>query len=72
MIRRIQVYADGVLKRIHAMLKPGSGEKIVSVRRVDVVSPQRLTTRDEIDAYTDNIRTKLYDALGDNDGIQII
>jgi hypothetical protein len=71
MIRRIQVFADGVLKRIHALLNTGNDKKIVSLRRVDVAAPKRLSSRDEIDEYVDFIRENLYNALGDNDGIQI-
>jgi hypothetical protein len=77
MIRRIQVFSDGVLTRIHSILNSGGGghagvtKKMVSLRRVDVVSPRRLTSRDEIDKYVDDIREKLYKALGDNDGVQI-
>jgi hypothetical protein len=76
MIRRIQVFAQGVLDRVHAILNSassggGTAKKIVSLRRVDVVSPKRLTSRDEIDKYVDGIRQNLYDALGENDGIQI-
>jgi len=75
MIRRIQVFALGVLDRVHATLNSTSGDstakKIVNLRRVDVVSPRRLTSREEIDKYVDGIRQNLYDALGENDGIQI-
>ena len=71
MIRRIQVFAESVLKRIHSILNAGSAKKIVNLRRVDVVSPRRLNTRDDIDKYVNAIRENLYEALGDNDGVQI-
>jgi hypothetical protein len=76
MIRRIQVFADGILDRIHSILNSagnsgGKAKKFVSLRRVDVVSPKRLTSHEEIDKYVEGIREDLYNALGDNDGIQI-
>lgn len=76
MIRRIQVFAEGVLSRIHSILNSGNSndgraKKVVNLRRVDVVSPKRLTSREEIDNYVDEIRESLYAALGENDGIQI-
>jgi hypothetical protein len=71
MIRRIQVFAETTLKRIHSVLNSDVSKKVISLRRVDVVSPKRLTSHEEIDVYVDGIRKNLYDALGDNDGIQI-
>jgi hypothetical protein len=77
MIRRVQVFSEGVLSLIHSILNSGGtntdGKKksIVNLRRVDVISPKRLTSREEIDKYVDGIRENLYNALGDNDGIQI-
>lgn len=71
MIRRIQVFAEGVLKRIYTMMNSGGGKKVVNLRRVDVAAPKHLTTKNEIDDYVESIRTNLYKALGDNGGIQI-
>jgi hypothetical protein len=76
MIRRIQVFAESVLSRIHSILNAGNSsggkaKKVVSLRRVDVVSPRRLTSREEIDKYVEGIRQDLYNALGDNDGIRL-
>ena len=71
MIRQIQVYAGTVLDRIHALLSAGTGKKVVNLRRIDLIAPRLLSSREEIDTYADSIREKLYDALGDNDGIQI-
>jgi hypothetical protein len=75
MIRRIQVFSENVLDRIHSLLSDScvndNTQKIISLRRVDIISPRRLSTREEIDAYVYDIRNKLYEALGYNDGIQI-
>jgi hypothetical protein len=77
MIHRIQSFSDDILHRIYAVLNSGSGsaggvaKKVVSLRRVDVISPRRLTNREEIDQYVEVIRENLYRALGDNDGVQI-
>lgn len=80
MIRRVQVYSDSVLARVHDIInsRVNSGQtgqparrSVVTLRRVDVVSPRRLTSREDIDAYVDGIREKLYNALGDNDWVQI-
>ncbi len=71
MIRRIQVFAENVLKHIHTLLNSGGSKNVVNLRRVDIVSPKHLTTRNEIDDYVEGIRSNLYKALGDNDGIQI-
>lgn len=71
MIRRIQLFSDSVLKRIHEILSMDSGNRVIHLRRVDVVSPRRLTTKVEIDDYVDGIREYLYKALADNDGVQI-
>ena len=71
MIRRIQLFSDSVLKRIHEILSMDGGNRVIHLRRVDVVSPRRLTTKVEIDDYVDGIREYLYKALADNDGVQI-
>jgi hypothetical protein len=71
MIHQIQVFAKGVLDRIYALLNSKAGSTVVSLRRIDVISPTRLASNEEIDTYVDGIRTKLYKALGDNDGVQI-
>ena len=71
MIRRLQVLSESVLKRIHEILSMDGGNRVIHLRRVDVVSPRRLTTKVEIDDYVDGIREYLYKALADNDGVQI-
>ena len=43
----------------------------VQVRRYDVFPVKRLTTKEDVDAYLETIRKKLYDTLEANDGIQI-
>ena len=82
MITQLQNYKDQVCKRVESMLhedpapheagaeKP-KPQKIVQVRRYDVFPVKRLTSKDEVDAYLEGIRKKLYDTLDANDGIQI-
>lgn len=82
MITQLQNYKDQVCKRVESMLhedpaphdagaeKP-KPQKIVQVRRYDVFPVKRLTSKDDVDAYLEGIRKKLYDTLEANDGIQI-
>ena len=46
-------------------------QKIAQVRRHDMFPVKRLTSREEVDGYLDDIRKKLYDAVDVNGGIQI-
>ena len=80
MITQLQNYKDQVCKWIESILHeapPLPGEekpkkqKIVQVRRYDVFPVKRLTTKQDVDAYLETIRKKLYDTLEANDGIQI-
>jgi hypothetical protein len=71
MIRRIQVFAGQVLDRINALLSAGSGKNVIKLRRIDVISPRLLSTKEDIDGYANDIKEKLYEALEGNDGIQI-
>jgi hypothetical protein len=82
MITQLLNYKDQVCKRIEILFHstppaPGSGntppkpQKIAQIRRYDVFPVKRITTRGEVDSYVEGIRKKLYDTLGDNDGIQI-
>jgi hypothetical protein len=70
-IQQIQRYAVQVRKQIDALLKGGSEEKVVSLRCIDVIAPRKLLSREDIDTYVEGIRKNLYEALADNDGIQI-
>ena len=83
MITQLQNYKDQICKRVEAILSEESPidkadseklkpPKINQVRRYDVFPVKRLTSREDVDTYLDTIRKKLYDALQDNDGIQII
>jgi hypothetical protein len=47
-------------------------QKIVQVRRYDLLAVKRLTSREEVDSYLETIRSKLYDTLEESDAIQII
>ena len=46
-------------------------KKITTVRRYDLCSVKRLQSRDDIDAYVEGIRQKLYQTLESCDGVQV-
>ena len=82
MITQLLNYKDQVCKRIEMILQenstpPQAGEeqpkpkKIAQIRRYDVFPVKRLTSREGVDQYLDDVRKKLYDTLEANDGIQI-
>ena len=80
MITQLLNYKDQVCKRIETILhhtppEPGGEkpqpQKIAQVRRYDVFPVKRLTSREDVDSYVEDIRKKLYDTLEANDGIQI-
>jgi len=80
MITQVQNYKDQVCKRIESILHdqqapggnaPPKPQKIVQIRRYDVFPVKRLTSHEDVDGYLETIRQKLYDTLGENDGIQI-
>ncbi|HCT36708.1 MAG TPA: BREX system P-loop protein BrxC [Firmicutes bacterium] len=83
MITQLQNYKEQVCRRIEFMLqdKPApydtnggqpKPQKIVQVRRYDLLAVKRLTSREEVDSYLETIRSKLYDTLEESDAIQII
>lgn len=86
MVTQLLNYKDTVCKRMEVMAAPTpephakSGEakqpapapkKIATVRRYDLCSVKRLQSRDDIDAYVEGIRQKLYQTLESCDGIQV-
>ena len=86
MVTQLLNYKDTVCKRMEVMAAPTpephakSGEakqpapapkKIATVRRYDLCSVKRLQSRDDIDAYVEGIRQKLYQSLESCDGVQI-
>jgi hypothetical protein len=82
MITQLLNYKDQVCKRIETLLqpepepdKPGNEplkpKIIVQVRRYDVFPVRRLSSKDDVDGYLDDIRKKLYDTLEASDGVQI-
>lgn len=87
MITQLLNYKDTVCKRMEVMAAPApepqaqeSGEtkqpapapkKIATVRRYDLCSVKRLQSKDDIDAYVEGIRQKLYQTLESCDGVQI-
>lgn len=87
MITQLLNHKDTVCKRMEVMAAPApepqakeSGEakqpapapkKIATVRRYDLCSVKRLQSRDDIDAYVEGIRQKLYQTLESCDSVQI-
>jgi hypothetical protein len=82
MITQLLNYKDTVCKQIETMLQikpdlicgeaPPKPPKFVQIRRYDIFTVKRLQSREDIDAYLENIKMKLYNTLDNNDGIQII
>ena len=87
MITQLLNHKDAVCKRMEVMAAPapepqskGSGEdhqpapppkKIATVRRYDLCSVKRLQSKEDVDAYVEGIRQKLYQTLESCDGVQI-
>lgn len=87
MITQVLNHKDTVCKRMEVMAAPApepqakeSGEakqpapapkKIATVRRYDLCSVKRLQSKDDIDAYVESIRKKLYQTLESCDGVQV-
>jgi hypothetical protein len=72
MIQQILNFKDGICKRIEALLDDSSdGKKAIQLRRYDVFPVKRLTSKDDVDSYLENIREKLYKTLESGDSIQI-
>jgi len=79
MITQLLNYKDQVCKRIESILHEAppvpngspKPQKIAQLRRYEVFPVKRLTSRDEVDSYLENIKQKLYDTLEANDGVQI-
>lgn len=87
MITQLLNYKDTVCKRMEVMATPApepqakesseakqsapSPKKIATVRRYDLCSVKRLQSRDDIDAYVEGIRQKLYQTLEICDGVQV-
>lgn len=87
MITQMLNYKDTVCKRMEVLAAPTpepqtkeSGEtkqpapapkKIATVRRYDLCSVKRLQSKDDIDAYVEGIRQKLYQTLESCDGVQV-
>ena len=87
MITQLLNHKDTVCKRMEVMAAPApepqakeSGQanqpasapkKIATVRRYDLCSVKRLQSRDDIDAYVESIRQKLYQTLESCDGVQV-
>lgn len=87
MITQLLNHKDTICKRMEVMAAPApepqakeSGgakqpapapKKIATVRRYDLCSVKRLQSKEEIDAYVEGIRQKLYQTLDRCDGVQI-
>lgn len=87
MITQLLNHKDTICKRMEVMAAPApepqakeSGgakqpapapKKIATVRRYDLCSVKRLQSKDDIDAYVEGIRQKLYQTLESCDGVQV-
>ena len=79
MITQIYTFKDAECRRLEeeiARLNGGGGKtppsiKIQTLRRYDVVPQKRLTSRDEVDTYVEEIRKTLLKALENNDVVQL-
>ena len=81
MITQLQNYKDQVCRCIESILHedqpslPGEEkpklQKIAQVRRYDLFPVRRLTSKEDVDKYLEDISKKLYETLEANDGIQI-
>ena len=87
MITQLLNHKDAVCKRMEVMAAPTpepqakengqakqpapAPKKIATVRRYDLCSVKRLQSKDDIDAYVEGIRQKLYQTLESCDGVQV-
>ena len=87
MITQLLNHKDTVCKRMEVMAAPTpepqakgndqakqpahAPKKIATVRRYDLCSVKRLQSKDDIDAYVEGIRQKLYQTLESCDGVQV-
>lgn len=86
MITQMLNYKDTVCKRMEVLAAPTpepheegdetkqpapAPKKIATVRRYDLCSVKRLQSKDDIDAYVEGIRQKLYQTLESCDGVQV-
>lgn len=86
MITQLLNYKDTVCKRMEVLVAPTpepheegdetkqpapAPKKIATVRRYDLCSVKRLQSKDDIDAYVEGIRQKLYQTLESCDGVQV-
>jgi hypothetical protein len=82
MITQLGNYTGTVRKQIEAVVAEANipynagGERskplnIAQIRRYDVFPVRRLSSKEDVDGYVEIVRQKLYNALGNNDGIQI-
>lgn len=87
MITQLLNHKDTVCKRMEVMAAPApepqakgndqakqpapAPKKIATVRRYDLCSVKRLQSKDDIDAYVESIRKKLYQTLESCDGVQV-
>ncbi len=83
MITQVLNYKDNICRRMEPMVtpvdpdpKPGEKDipkpkRIKTVRRYDLCSVKRLQTKEDIDKYVDDVKSKLLNALKDCDELQI-
>ena len=84
MITQLLNYKDSVCRRMEVLAAPvpnpqnkedkdpsPTPKKITTVRRYDLCSVKRLQSKEDIDAYVEGIRQKLYQTLESCDGVQV-
>lgn len=78
MITQIYTFKDAECRYLEAEIAKinggGGGDpkiRILTLRRYDVVPQKRLSSKDEVDAYVEELRKKLLKALDDNDVVQL-
>lgn len=75
-ITQILTYKDGVCRHMEQMIASHAYSdetklRLTTLRRYDLLPQKRLSSSEEIDAYVNELRTKLIEALKNHDAIQL-
>lgn len=75
-ITQILTYKDSVCRRLEQLIASRTLDtaprlRLTTLRRYDLLPQKRLSSPEEVDAYVNTLRSKLMDALKDNDAIQL-
>lgn len=75
-ITQILTYKDSVCRKLEQLIANKATPvmpklRVATLRRYDIMPQKRLSSEAEIEAYVDELRTKLMSALKDNDAIQL-